>query len=168
MAALPIIAAGVGLASTFASMNAEGQKAEAAAQSSEYNAQINRYQANAALSQAAEDERRFRIKTSQFLGAQRANLGASGIQKDASALDVLESSASNAELDALTIKHAGQLKAWSYQTGANLDLSKAAAERAGGQNSMFAAGLKGAAGLLSQIPYSSDSGDKPTLKRKGG
>lgn len=164
MGALPIIAAGVGLASTISNIQAEKMNAEAAAQSHFYNAQINKYNANQSILQAQEDERRLRQKTTQILGQSRANIGASGIQSSGSPLDVMEMSASNAELDALTVRHQGQLRAWAYEQGANLDLSKGYMAQEGGRLAQGGAALKGAASLLGMIPYGKSS-DEPKLNR---
>lgn len=164
MGALPIIAAGVGLASTIANIDAEGKSAEAAAQSHFYNAQIGKYNANQAVLQAQEDERRLRQKTTQYIGQARANVGASGIASGGSPLDVLEMSAQNAELDALTVRHQGELKRWAYEQGANLDLSKGYLAEQGGRDAQLGAGLKGAASLLSFVPYGKNA-DEPKLKR---
>jgi len=103
----------------------QAQQEAAAAQAANYNAQVQQQQATMAIQQAAEEERRARISGKKQIGAQRANISASGLQLEGSALDVLEESANNAELDALNIRHGGQMKAWSARAGAQLDTMRA-------------------------------------------
>jgi len=71
------------------------------------------------------DENRQRRLTAQRAGANVAAAGASGLQLNGSALDVLESNAAQEELDALTIR-------WNGQTSANsLDAQGALASARG-------------------------------------
>lgn len=90
-------------------------------QSSEFNAKMDLYNAQNALAESAEDERRFRIQTKQALGDIRAGYGASGVTLEGSPMEILRQSASNAELDALTIRHKGAIKAWAYENQVKLD-----------------------------------------------
>ncbi len=99
----------------------EGQAAENAAK---YNASVAEHNANLSIHQSAEEERRQRVMAKRQLGDMRASYGASGVQLDGSALDVLEDSAANAELDALTIRHGGQVKASNFLNEASLERFK--------------------------------------------
>lgn len=97
------------------------QKAGAEAeQEAQFNAAVQRQEGEFAVQQATEDERRQRVQSRYALGGMRAAIGASGIQRDGSALDVLQDSASNAEMDALTIRHKGQLAKWAAETNAQM------------------------------------------------
>ncbi len=126
----------------------QGQAAQAAA---EFNAKVAENNASSAKLQAKEEERRHRIVARKRIGATRAAIGASGISLEGSPLDVLEENAANAELDALTIRHAGEV--------ANIDfLNRARVERFKGRqaktNSFFNAGstlLLGGASALSGL-----------------
>ena len=89
-----------------------------------------------------EEERRFRIEGQQAVGASRANIGASGITLEGSSQDVLESSAANIELDALTIRHNGFMKA------RNLEYQGRQAEFAG-EGATEALPFQAASGVLS-------------------
>jgi hypothetical protein len=99
-----------------------------------------------ALSQAKEDERRLRVQNQMQLGDMRAEYGASGVTTDGSPLEVMKQSARNAELDALTVRHAGALKAWGYINQAKMDQFDASASdrMQGGQvaQSLFGAGTQ--------------------------
>ncbi len=119
MGSSPLIGAG---ASTILGM--AGAQSEAAGKEAafKYNAAMKERQATATIAQAQEDERRQRVEGTQAIGSIRAAVGASGVQLEGSALDVLESSAANAERDSLTVRHQGQMKAWALKSGASLDL----------------------------------------------
>lgn len=127
--------------SAFVGMAGAQNQAAGSAAAAAYNATVKGYQAEAAVRQSQEDERRLRVEGKHALGAIRAGVAASGVQMDGSALDVLEMSASNAELDALTVRHQGQMKAWALKAGASLDLLE-------GQNALTAGNFAAAGYLL--------------------
>ena len=131
----------IGPGAKMAGALAQGGGARAAG---EYNAQVKEYQAQSSLLQAAEDERRLRVQARGKIAETRATIGASGITAEGSALDVLAASASNAALDALTVRHQGQMKAWAYRAGAASDLfeGKLAYEagQIGAASALFGAG----------------------------
>lgn len=139
-------------------MQAGGAKfsANAAAQAADYNAGIARQNAAFTEQQTAEQERQHAITSESQIGAIRANYGASGVTSDSgSALDVVGQSARNSALDALNIQHAGDMKAWSYMSGASLDTAQAANDRVSGDlgaaNAIFGAGTKAyASGAIGQ------------------
>lgn len=81
-----------------------------------YNAEQLRYNARAALEKAKKDEETLRISGRKQMGEMRANYGASGVQIDGSALDILEESAVALERDALNIRFAGEQ---AYYSGMN-------------------------------------------------
>lgn len=89
--------------------------------------------ADQAQQAARENARRQSIEARKRIGLMRANYGASGVAIEGSALDVLEESAANAELDRLTILQGGSIQAGRY--------------RAAG-NAAFATGISGAASDL--------------------
>jgi hypothetical protein len=96
---------------------AEGEARAAAA---EYNAKSAEQNAKLSVAQAREEERRLRVMSRKQLGDMRANYAASGVQMEGSPLDVLEESAATAELDALTVRHGGQVKAAQARSEASL------------------------------------------------
>jgi|SRR3954469_528725 len=106
------------------------QEANLKEAANDFNAKKNEEQAQLTLSQSAEDERRARIQSQQALGDMRANYSASGVTLEGSPLDALRFSAENAELDALTIRHQGDVKAWAYRNNATLDKFESAASSA--------------------------------------
>jgi hypothetical protein len=117
MAAAPIVAlAAGGVLNTFGSIS-QGNTAKAAG---DYNANIAEAEANQVEQQTAEDERRFRLQTKKELGAIRAGYGASGVTSEGSPEEILAESAAAAELDALTLRYKGAVKAKSLRDEARL------------------------------------------------
>ena len=100
---------------------------DAQAQASAYNAALAQQNAALTYQQAAEAERRYRVQARKDLGEIRARYGASGVTLDGSAMDVLMESARNAELNALTIRHEGDVKALAFTNEAALHKFTAAA-----------------------------------------
>ena len=115
MAAGAALAIGAGI-SAFSSLF-EG---EATARANKYNAGIERLNATIARQNAAEAERRFRRMSKKRMGSMRAARGASGLALDGSALDAMADSAMQEELDALTIRYQGEIKARSHEANARL------------------------------------------------
>lgn len=117
MAEVAAIAKGVGLGIKTIGAVRQGEAEGAAA---DYNAAVDEQNAQLALKQAGEQERRTRLISRKQIGKQRANIGSSGITLEGSALDALEESAANAELDALNVRYQGQLQAYAYRTRSQL------------------------------------------------
>ncbi len=96
------------------------------AQASTYNAAVAANNAVLAKQTAAQEEAAYRIQAAQELGTIRTSYSANGVGMSGSALDVLASSAGSAELNALTIRHAGDIQANAYTNTENLDKFQAA------------------------------------------
>ena len=142
IAAIAIAGAGV---SAYGAIK-QGQAAQAAA---DYNAKVSKQNADIALQQADVQAEQQRRQAKLQLGQMRANYGASGLQLEGSPMEVLEDSARQAELDNLTIKYNGKLKAMGFNNDATL--SQFEGENAK-SNSYFQAGgtlLSGAANAAS-------------------
>jgi hypothetical protein len=119
------------------------QEGQAAAQAASYNAKIADQNAKLAEFQAAEEERRQRVLGRKEMGAIEAAIGASGAGADSlSFQDVFAESARNAELDALTIRYGGQIKAKAFREEARL-------ARMGGKNAVTSSYYGAASSLLS-------------------
>lgn len=144
MAALPFIAMGAGTLLQTAATLREGaiaqQVGEFNAQSAENNAKMSEYQSR-------EEERRLRVQAKKDIGDARAQIGASGVQLEGSPLDVLQKSASDAELDALTLRHAGAVRAQSFRSQAGLERAQGRNARIGSYLSASGNLLRGAGGM---------------------
>lgn len=128
-AAGAILMGGGGLLKSYGTL----QEGYAAAGASDYNAQMAESNAVQAKLQAAEEERRQRVISRKALGDMRTGYAASGITMEGSALDVLTESAAAAEMDALTIRHSGEVKATAYKNEAALERYKAKYQRKAAQ-----------------------------------
>lgn len=150
------MSAGVAILAVGKTAELVGTLREGAANASaaDYNADVAEQNAQLAEMQSAEEERRARIRSKKELGDIRANYGASGVQLEGSPLDVLESSAMNAELDALSIRHQGQIKSQLFRNEALLERYKARNLRT---NTKFKS-VAGLLGLGGGIASSLDSG----------
>lgn len=95
----------------------------------EYNAALNDQNAVDIRSQYAENERRFRVKAAKERGTIRSQFGGGGLQLTGSALDILAEAAETQELDALTIRHEGAVKAIAEENDAKLNRLRAASAR---------------------------------------
>lgn len=98
--------------------------------------------AEIATEQAGARQDMIRREAKKLRGGQRASVGASGITMDGSAFDVMEDSAIEAELDALTAGYQGKLEARAYR-------SEAAAKRYHASSSIFEGTVGAGANALS-------------------
>lgn len=137
--AIPWIIAAIGAVSAVRS--AEAQK-----KASDFNAKIKREQADAAITQAKEDERRVGVQSVSQLGSIKEGIAVSGLKAEGSAMDVLQMSAQNAETAAADVRTQGIRRANAYAAGATLDdMQGSAAMQAGyttAATSLLGAGSK--------------------------
>lgn len=153
---------------TILQIKSSEDEAQAKFEASHENARISGINAGYALEQAADQERQQRISAAQQLGVMNANYGAAGVTKNGSVLDVLQSSAANAEKDALNIRHAGQLRSWGFLQGANLDTMAAENARTAGNYGAASAALTGAGRLSQYYDRGSSRYDDNTSDFGGG
>ncbi|OGT79396.1 MAG: hypothetical protein A3J35_04355 [Gammaproteobacteria bacterium RIFCSPLOWO2_02_FULL_52_10] len=154
------MAAALTIISTLVSVVGAIRQGQSQAASSDYNAAVARNNAVYARQVAAENERRQRILTRKTIGGARAGYGASGVTLEGTPLDVPRESAANAELDALTIRHQGELAARGYENTATLDTFAASGARTGGYISAADELLTGGAKLYNNY-------NPPKLTRTG-
>ncbi len=121
MAAAAAIGAGMAVGGAVTGIINASNENDLQNQASAMNTRTSLDNARLALQESAEDERRLRIQNKQQLGDIRANYGASGVTLEGSPLDILQQSAANAELDALTVRHQGAVRAWAYQNEARVE-----------------------------------------------
>lgn len=147
-AAVPfLIAASTALAAVSAISQAQQAKA-----TGEYNAAIGARNAGIAREQAARDAEAQHRGAVRAIGAARAAYGASGVTLEGSPLDVLESSAAEAELDRQNILYKGELRAMGYGETAALDLSRGKAAARSGYAQAGSAILMGAGNYYGSRP----------------
>jgi hypothetical protein len=143
------MSAGPALKAGGAGIGAYGDLASgyAAAAASDYNAELAENNADITEAKAVEDERKARIIARKSLGSMRANFASSGFTLEGSALDVLQESAANAELDALNIKYAGEAKAAAFRGEAAIERFKAKEQRKGAKIGAASTLLSGGASV---------------------
>jgi len=83
----------------------------AANKTAKYQAEAMRQNAEITRQRAAVEENKYRRQTEKLLGRQRALVANSGLSLEGSPLLAQEDTAANAELEALTIRHSGDLDA---------------------------------------------------------
>lgn len=163
LTAVTLGSAALSLGGTYLGIKGELDQGEANAAAAEYSARtakqrirLSRQQRKYVGKAAAEEERVFRQQTAKELGEIRSAYGASGVTTEGSAMDVLEESAASAELDALRVRHAGQMKIWELKQEeqfmkkeAAFNKRQAGFARSGAQTSAFGRGLSGAASAAS-------------------
>lgn len=128
---------------------------------SDYNAGVNLLNASQIRAQYSENERRYRYNAAKERGVIKGAVAASGRQMTGSALDLLAEATANQELDALTIRHEGNVAAIAEENNAKLNQLRAASAR------------KNVAGVLKQADFietKADFADESAkfLDRKAG
>lgn len=147
---LPYIAAGVSAVGAIAQGNAQKAQADSQAEAAQYNATIANQNADTALQAGNANEEAQRRKSAAELGQQRAGMAENGIGLDSgTATDLTESSAMNAELDALNARYNGQVQARDYKAQAALGQQQASSSRAAGQAAQTSGYLTAGASALS-------------------
>lgn len=122
------------------------KESQSQGQASEFNARIAEQNAEQAILQAAQEERRIRVLGKKEIGAMQAAYGASGIT-GGSSLDVLAESIANIELDALNIRYAGQTKAVNFRNEAKYERYRASETKSSGQMGAAASLLSSSANI---------------------
>jgi hypothetical protein len=116
--------AAVGGAAMQAQSNAQNLRAQAAAANAQ--AEIGRQQAENTRQIAAQQEADYRRREAATAATFRARLGGTGVTGEGTPLLVIEDSASQAELNALRIRQAGETDANRQLAGAAISSSEAA------------------------------------------
>lgn len=137
VAAIPLITTAI---TTAVSIAGQMQQAKAQSSAANYNQKVAQRNAKIALQQGDADAEAQRRKNLITLGAMRAAYGASGVTAEGSPLDVLETSATNMELDRQSILTKARLRAMGYEEDSTLSGMSSSAARS--------SGLTGTVGLL--------------------
>ena len=95
--------------------NSKSQAYESQAAWNQYNATIDRQNADTALQQSASEQARQNRRARQVMGEQRAATAQSGTGFGGSNADLLDQSATLAELDMLNIAYEGQMRARGHE-----------------------------------------------------
>lgn len=139
---------------------------ESQAEWNRYNAAIERQNADAALQQSAAQQAQQHRRARQVLGEQRAAVAQSGTGFTGSNLDILDQSATLAELDMLNIAYEGQMRARGYNIQAQADDYRAGVNRKSARNASSAGYLNAGRSLLTGV--SSNYGKTSTFGEHPG
>lgn len=136
--ALDLGGAGVGAFGALYSGQATADTLDAQADINQGNAQI-------ALQQGVYDSFRHGLKINAQLGSMRANIGASGVSASSgSALDLIQSSVMNGEMDKQNIMRQAQIKSIGFQNEASLEKWGASNALTASYFNALSFGMKGA------------------------
>jgi hypothetical protein len=119
------IAAVVSAASTIYSGIKAGQAAD-------YNAKVQEQNARYAQDKAAYNEKMHRDNVRKLLSTQRALYGASGVDMTGTPLLVMQDTVGKGELDALAIRHGGDIEAANQRAAATLSRMQGSTARTSG------------------------------------
>lgn len=128
---------------------AESAAAQSRANAEEYNAIVARQNAQVAGAQASAQEDQQRRKFRALQGEAITAAAQSGAGLDGSNADVLQQNAIANELDALTIRYEGQMKARGLMAQSELDMMNARASRRAAKDAMIGGYLNAGASILS-------------------
>ena len=142
MAYIPLILALAGTA----------QQVSSNIDASRYNAQVTQQEQKISVNQAAAQEALVRRSGRQAIGKQVAAFGSSGAGYGGSSETAIDSSAVNAELDALNTRYRGSLTGYGYGVQSQLDNSRASSETWGGSMLAGAKLLQGLSGTYTTGP----------------
>ena len=149
VAVLAVAAAGV---SAYASY----QQGQSQKRMAEYNAKIRDSQAKsleqsstASQQQAAYEAQQTRERKTRLLATQRVSYLKSGVEISGSALDVMNDTATELEMDALTSIYKGQISGGQYSYGADVERAGGAMSRMGGKTAAEQGNYAAVGSLLS-------------------
>ena len=156
-ATLAAVASGIGTVISAVGSIQQGNAAKAAA---DYNAAVARNNAIAARQTAAANAKRQERLARKRQGTIRANVGASGTELlGGSAMDVLEDSAMEEELERLSILHGGEVQARGFEADARLEKARGAAAQRSGYMSAGSTLLMGGAKAAKGFNLGGGGGD---------
>ncbi|KKN77569.1 hypothetical protein LCGC14_0358440 [marine sediment metagenome] len=114
------VSGGLQIKAQYEQGKAEERRAKDEATLREHEAKLAEREAQEAQAAAAQEEKQHRKAGERFKARQRVVLGQGGVLPEGSALDVLEETASEIEIDALDIRRTGTVGAQGLTAGAQL------------------------------------------------
>lgn len=157
MAALPLttifsaVSTAFSVIGAISDANSRSDAYESQAQWNEYNATIQRQNADASLQQSASEQARQNRRARQVMGEQRAATAQSGTGFGGSNADLLDQSATLAELDMLNIAYEGQMRARGSEIQAQGEDYSASANRRTARNTRRAGIFNAGRSLLTGV-----------------
>lgn len=162
----------MGAASSLKQASAAARQAEFNAMQADDDAIVAQDNARLVMEQAYSEERKVRVMGRKVMGEMRVSVGASGLQNDGSALELLAESAANMESDALNVRMMGNYAAGSYRKDASRKRKYADMLREGAGDIMLGGALSAGgqllgstADFLGKLPEKKDGGGKFSMRR---
>lgn len=152
------------VAGTLMSFSSSMNRADAAMSAAQYNASVARSNAIATRQQGEANAAAQRRKARLAIGQARAGFGAAGVALEGSAIDVLEQSAVNAELDRQNILYGSESRASSYDAQAGMELWQGSQTASSARMEGYSALARGGAALAGMNLFGSSDG----LDTRGG
>lgn len=140
---LAIVGAGAALASTGLSVYSGIEQANTQAAFNEYNAEVNRRNAENAQDEAAIAAQQQRRSNSRMLASIRARQGAAGNVDTGSAIESLTDTAGQFEMEALDIERQGNIASDQFEARANIQQIRADSARKSAPYAALGRGLQG-------------------------
>ncbi len=128
--------------------NASAANYKMQAQAADYNAALSRQQGEGALQESTAAQIAHQRKFRQFAGLQRAGVVESGTGYGGSNADIVERSATLAELDQLTLAYQGTMRARAFNAQGQLDEFGGRILRANARSARTSGYLNGAASMV--------------------
>lgn len=148
VAELALLATVVSAAGSIQQGKSEAAAYKAQAAANDQNAKIAEKQAEDSSIRGAKEERLMRMRTKQEIGSGKAMFAANNLDiSSGSPLDILDSTAFNGEMDALTVRRNTSFDVWGLQNEAVNQRNQARANRSAAHNAKVA-GYMSAAGTL--------------------
>lgn len=147
MEAVMIASAAMSAIGSIQQANSQAASMRAQQQASDYNAAVMNQNAAVETQQAGQREEAQRRQARMILGSQRAAIAQSGGGMEGSAADLVAQSARDAELDALTLRYEGQMRARGMGIQAEQETYQGRVAGANASRAMTA-GYMGAAGSI--------------------
>lgn len=125
------------------------QSSKNAAKAAKYNQEIAEENMDIAAGQAAQNEDAQRRRARFFLAKQRAAQAETGLEFSGSQLDIYEQSATEAELDSLTVRYQGELERRGFAQDASMAAFEGGVARQQRQAALIQGGVNTGSAMLS-------------------
>jgi hypothetical protein len=146
-----IISAAVGAVGAISQGQAAAKSAKSQAQAADYNAKLAEGQAETARRISTQEQLAHSRRTNQIQGMQRAAVAQSGTGFEGSNDDILDQSATLAELEGLNIAYNGNLRAQGFTSQSALDTYQAGVSRSNASSAQTAGYLNAASAVIGGI-----------------
>lgn len=133
------------------SANAESSAYQAKANTDTYNAEVAKRNAEVQAAESASEQSRHRRQVRQVMGEQRAAIAQSGTGFGGSNKDIVDRTATLAELDAMNIAYEGQARYQAAMSQSSIDSYSAGVNRSNARNARTAGYINAGKSILTSV-----------------